>query len=169
MPARGGEWVAWGHVVERLRAAEGYWLATVTPAGRPHAVPIWGVLVDDDLFLETGDMQTVKNRNLAVNRAVRIHLDGVNDVVIVRGHAHPYVPDPPLAARLAVAYSAKYPGYAPTPDAWNEGGLMLVEPDSVLAWGEIHTATRWQLGSSRDDPGGSHDGPPRSAPHRRGR
>lgn len=161
--------MAWGHVVERLRVAEGYWLATVTPAGRPHAVPIWGVLVDDDLFLETGDMQTVKNRNLAANRQVQVHLDGVNDVVIVRGRAHPWVPEAALAARLAVAFSAKYPGYAPTPHAWSQGGLVLVEPDSVLAWGDIHTATRWQLRSSHDDDAGSHHGASRAAPRRRGR
>ena len=59
----------WPDVIERLRMSSGYWIATVTPDGRPHVVPIWGVFVGNDLFLETGAPGTVKNRNLAVASA----------------------------------------------------------------------------------------------------
>jgi hypothetical protein len=59
VPPRGGELVDWDHVVERLRTATGYWLATVSPSNRPHVVPIWGVLVEGELYLETGAPDTI--------------------------------------------------------------------------------------------------------------
>ncbi len=144
VPRRGGTYVEWGHVIERLTSAEAYWIATVTPRGRPHVVPIWGVMLNDDLYLETGAPITRKNRNLAGNPNVLVHLDGVNDAIIVRGLAEPMKPEGPLEDALIVAFHAKYPGYEPQPGGWAEGGLVLVQPSSVLAWGEMPTATRWR-------------------------
>jgi nitroimidazol reductase NimA-like FMN-containing flavoprotein (pyridoxamine 5'-phosphate oxidase superfamily) len=84
VPASGGTFVAWEHVVERLDRGTAYWLATVTPNGRPHVVPIWGVLVEQELYLETGAPDTAKNRNLGANEEVVVHLDDADDLVIVR-------------------------------------------------------------------------------------
>ena len=88
MPRQGGEFIDWSHVIERLHRAEGYWIGTVTP-GRPTARrPDLGTAsFDGDLYLETGAPGTIKNRNLAANQNVFVHLDDVNDVVIVRGVA----------------------------------------------------------------------------------
>ena len=123
--------------------AEAYWLATVTPGGRPHVVPIWGVMVHDELFLETGAPDTIKNRNLAVNPEVAVHLDGINDAIIVRGVGEATKPDRPLGEALAAAFTAKYKGYDPTPDSWDRGGLYRVAPRTILAWLAMPTATRW--------------------------
>ena len=41
---------------------------------------------------------------------------------------------------------AKYRGYDPEPDAWDHGGMYRVVPHTVLAWGEMPTATRWRFG-----------------------
>ena len=144
VPRSGGTFVEWRHVVERLTSAEAYWLATVTPTSRPHAVPIWGVMVGAELYLETGAPSTVKNRNLATNPAVSVHLDGVNDAVIVTGTAVPTRPKPPLESELIEAFNAKYPGYRPEAGGWDGGGLVRVAPSAVLAWGEMPTATRWR-------------------------
>ena len=140
--------VAWSDVVGRLTSAEAYWLATVTPSGRPHVVPIWGVLVGDELYLETGAPATVKNRNLAANPAVAVHLDGINDAVIVMGIAEPIRPDPDLGAQIAAAFKAKYSGYAPGPTDWDSGGLVRIAPETILAWREMPTATRWRFAPS---------------------
>jgi nitroimidazol reductase NimA-like FMN-containing flavoprotein (pyridoxamine 5'-phosphate oxidase superfamily) len=145
VPRRGGKFIEWAHVIERLTAAEGYWIATVTPDGRPHVVPIWGCFVGDDLYLETGAPDTVKNRNLRANPSVFIHLDGVNDVVIVRGLAVEVRPDVELGEALAAAMHGKYPGYKPAPDSWGEGGMWRIEPATVLAWREMPTSTRWRF------------------------
>jgi pyridoxamine 5'-phosphate oxidase-like protein len=117
----------------------------VTPASRPHVVPIWGCFVGDDLYLETGDPNTIKNRNLARNQHVWVHLDDVNDAVMVRGRAVEVRPEPELGAALAAAMHGKYPGYDPTPDSWDNGGMWRIDPESVLAWKEMPTSTRWRF------------------------
>jgi hypothetical protein len=149
VPQTGGTWIEWQHVVDRLVSASAYWLATVTPRNRPHVVPVWGCLVDGRLFLETGDMGTIKNRNISGIREVQVHLDGVEDAVIVRGHGEPFVPTGDLAVALAKAMNDKYhmvePLYEPGPSSWDEGGLIEVVPRTVLAWKEMPTATRWRF------------------------
>jgi Pyridoxamine 5'-phosphate oxidase len=145
VPRRGGKFIDWPHVIERLTGAEGYWIGTVTPDSRPHVVPVWGCFVADDLYLETGAPGTIKNRNLARNQNVWVHLDGVNDAVIVRGRAVEVRPDGDLGGALAAAMSGKYKGYDPEPDSWDDGGMWRIEPETVLAWTEMPTATRWRF------------------------
>lgn len=145
VPRRGGEFIDWSSVIGRLTDAEGYWIGTVTPDSRPHVVPIWGCFIAGDLYLETGAPGTIKNRNLRSNQNVFIHLDGVNDVVIVRGVAVEIRPSPDLGQALAEAMGGKYDGYDPTPDSWDNGGMWRVEPESVLAWKAMPTATRWRF------------------------
>lgn len=145
VPVEGGTLVAWDRVRERLLSASGYWIVTVTPAGRPHAVPIWGVLVEGDLYLETGAPATVKSRNLAGNPNVVVHLDGADDAVIVRGTARPFVPGRRLGDVLASAFQGKYSGYEPEPTSWDAGGLVRIDPQTVLAWQDMPTATRWRF------------------------
>lgn len=145
VPRKDGEFIEWAHVIERLTAAEGYWLGTVTPGDRPHVVPIWGCFVGDDLYLETGDPNTVKNRNLRANANVFVHLDDVNDVVLIRGIAMEISPTPELGGALATAMGGKYPDYDPTPDSWDNGGMWRIEPETVLAWKAMPTSTRWRF------------------------
>jgi hypothetical protein len=145
VPRRGGAFVDWSHVVERLDRATAYWLATVTPGGRPHVVPIWGVCVDHELYLETGAPGTIKNRNLATNAEVVVHLDDPDDVVLLRGRAIPCAPSTALGPALAAAFHAKYPGYEPSASSWDHGGLVRIEPRTVLAWRDMPSATRWRL------------------------
>jgi hypothetical protein len=145
VPQRGGEFIDWAHVIERLATAEGYWLGTVMADDRPHVVPIWGCFVGDDLYLETGDPATVKNRNLARNQNVWVHLDDVNDAVMVRGRAVEVRPDPDLGRALAAAMGGKYKGYDPTADSWDSGGMWRIDPESVLAWKAMPTSTRWRF------------------------
>lgn len=146
VPRKGGEFIEWAHVIDRLTAAEGYWISTVTPDNRPHTVPIWGCVVGDDLYLETGDPNTQKNVNLRSNQNVFVHLDDVNDVVLVRGRAVEVVrPDRELGEGLAAAMGGKYAGYDPTPDSWDAGGMWRIDPSSVIAWTTMPTATRWRF------------------------
>ena len=148
VPRRGGTMVEWSSVVERVRAASAYWLATVTPSGRPHVVPIWGVFVRNDLYLEIGAPETAKARNLAANPVVAVHLDGVDDAVILFGTAVPMRPDAGLGTELAAAFRAKYAGYAPEATAWETGGLVRIDPATLLAWRDMPTATRWRFSAA---------------------
>jgi hypothetical protein len=146
VPPVGGEFIDWSHVIDRLTAAEGYWLGTVTPGNRPHVVPIWGCFVAGDLYLETGDPNTIKNRNLRSNTNVFVHLDDVNDVVLIRGVAVEIQPTRELGEALAAAMGGKYDGYDPTPDSWDGGGMWRIEPGTVIAWTTMPTSTRWRFG-----------------------
>lgn len=150
VPREGGEFIEWDGVVHRLATASAYWLATVDPGSGPHVVPVWGVMVDGELYLETGDPKTIKNRNLAANDRIVVHLDNVDDVVLVHGRAVPTAPEARLGRKLADAYRAKYVDYAPEPGSWADGGLVRVEPERVLAWRQMPTATRWRFGQRQE-------------------
>jgi nitroimidazol reductase NimA-like FMN-containing flavoprotein (pyridoxamine 5'-phosphate oxidase superfamily) len=144
VPVRGGELMKWDTVVERLSDALNYWVATVDHRGWPHATPIWGVFVEEDLFLETSPT-TFKARNLARNPAVAVHLHDGDRVVAVEGVAEPFKPEPRLTELIASAFAAKYPGYRPDPTDWERGGLYRIVPRVVFAWRDMPTATRWRF------------------------
>ena len=137
--------VDWDLVVTRLAAERNYWLATVDTESRPHAMPVWGVLVDDDLYLET-DAATLKARNIATNPAVAVHLEDGDRVVAAEGSAEPFVPGPVLGPQIEAAFAAKYSGYRPTPDEWDAGGLYRIVPRVLFAWNDMPSATRWRFG-----------------------
>jgi hypothetical protein len=65
--------------------------------------------------------------------------------VIVFGSAEPFLPDPDTGRLIAAAMHAKYPGYEPEADSWDEGGLFRIEPRTVHAWHDMPTATRWRF------------------------
>ena len=96
----------WAEVAARLAEARSYWLHTTGPDGGPHAVPVWGAVVDGVLHLYT-ERGTVKARNLARDPRVVIHLPDPEDCLLVHGsladlgrpQAHPEV-----VAALAAAY-----------------------------------------------------------------
>src|SRR5262245_16381655 len=77
----------WSHVTERMDEAQNYWICTVSLDGRPHATPVWGLWVDDRLYFG-GSPQTRRNRNLAENPAVCVHLESGSDVIILHGDAY---------------------------------------------------------------------------------
>jgi hypothetical protein len=145
--------VPWSHARERLEQARNYWLVTVRPDGRPHAVPLWGAWVDDAFYFEGGG---AKARNLAANRAVVVHLESGDDVVIVEGIAEEIRrPERALFARIDAAFAARY-DYRPSanlagPDAepYPEGGLYAVRPHVVLVWSQFpRDATRFRFGGA---------------------
>ncbi len=128
--------VAWAWVEERLDQAVHYWLCTVRPDGRPHAVPKWAVWVDGSIYFD-GSPETLHARNLARNPEVVVHLESGEQAVIVEGQARPVDrPEAGLAARVAGAYRRKYSGlgYSPQPDQWDQGGLFVVELKAIIAW-----------------------------------
>jgi hypothetical protein len=145
--------VPWSHARERLEQARNYWLVTVRPDGRPHAVPLWGAWVDDTFYFEGGG---AKVRNLAANQAVVVHLESGDDVVIVEGIAEEIRrPERALFTRIDASFAARY-GYKPSanlasPDAepYPEGGLYAVRPRVVLVWSQFpRDATRFRFGGA---------------------
>lgn len=125
----------WKQVEQKLAEAKHYWLCTVRPDGRPHAIPKWGVWVNNRIYFD-GSPQTRHAKNIAGNPFVSLHLESGEKAVIVDGTAKEMKPSPELAASIAREYSAKYAamGYSPEPNSWDNGGLYEIEPHSVIAW-----------------------------------
>ena len=136
----------WSHVTERMAEAQNYWVCTVSPDGRPHATPVWGLWVDDRLYFGGGP-NTRRNRNLAENPAVCVHLESGSDVIIVHGDAQELrAPDRSLVTRLIEVSKSKY-GYAPKPEDYDQTpGTYVLRPRWALAWSQgLKDATRWQF------------------------
>lgn len=129
--------LAWEQVEPRLRDSQHYWLSSVRPDGRPHAVPRWGVWLDGRFWYD-GAPTTRHTRNVE-DPAVTLTLESGTEVVIVEGESHATRADPDdLGPRLSAAFG-KYAesGYTPGPDSWageDGGGLRVITPHRVLAW-----------------------------------
>ena len=142
-------WVTWRDVEQKIIGDENYWLCTVRPDGHPHVIPKWAVMVEGKIYFD-GSPQTRHARNIAINPQVCMHLESGSDVVIVEGHAEAVDNvSSELGEKIAAAYTGKYTalGYAPEPDQWDEGGLYMITPQSVLAWTNfIEDPTKFTFG-----------------------
>jgi hypothetical protein len=134
----------WSHITKRMTQALHYWICTVGADGRPHVTPVDGLWYDNKLYFG-GSPQTRRNRDLAANPAVSVHLDSSDDVVILHGDVHLETPDHELAVQLAKASAEKY-GYAPRPEDYQTSGVQIFHPYVVFAWKQFpKDVTRWQF------------------------
>lgn len=143
--------VLWTDVADRLAASRNYWIATVRADGRPHARPVWGVVVAGRIVFGT-DPASVTGRNVAAGSRVAVHLESGDEVVIVEGEVTS-LPDDEIAA-VGSAYRNKY-GVDVVGGEAEAVYLVAVRPRRVFAWSEAEfpaTATRFDLG---------HPAPPR--------
>lgn len=134
----------WRAVRDRLAKARNYWVTTTRPNGRSHAMPVWGVWLDEAFYFAT-DRESRKAKNLATNRNLVVHLESGDEVVIVEGSAEE-VAEHGVLDHFVIAYDAKYRF---RPDPGNASQLVYrVRPQVVLAWLENdfpQTATRWKF------------------------
>src|SRR5262245_39012262 len=77
--------LTWEFVTQRMQAAKNYWISTVNPNGRPHAVPVWGVWLDNTLYFG-GSPDTRWAQNLRKHPYVVVHLDDSVEAVMLEGH-----------------------------------------------------------------------------------
>lgn len=142
-PDEGRGLLPWSFARERLQASRCYWLSTVVPGGRPHAMPVWGVFEREAFFFST-DGTSRKARNLAADPRCVVTTDAAAEAVVLEGRAE-RVDDVDLLAEIAGAYTAKYPmGFPP------DSHVFGVRPEVVFAFVEAHeefagSATRWRF------------------------
>ncbi|WP_328678579.1 pyridoxamine 5'-phosphate oxidase family protein [Streptomyces sp. NBC_00322] len=145
----------WTDAVERLKAAEIYWLSTVRPEGRPHVTPLIGVWHDGGLHFCTGADER-KAKNLRDNREV-VLTTGANALgegydVVVEGAAARVTDETRLRA-LADAYIEKYGSdwtFEVRDGAFvHQAGTALVfrvEPRTAFGFAKSpYSQTRWQF------------------------
>ena len=136
----------WESIREQLRSSRNYWICSVSPDGYPHALPVWGVWVENHLYFVT-KRSSKKGRNLLSNPKVAIHLESGDNVVAFQGRAVELVERQHLA-KVAAIYSEKYNG-----DQINLDSEVVFELVARLAftWLERNyheTATRWRFEES---------------------
>ena len=134
----------WSWAAERIAKSHNYWVATTSPEGWPHVMPVWGVWLDEGFYFSTGK-NTRKARNLAANPRCVVCSERADEAIIVEGVVEP-VDDPTVYARFADAYKAKYdwpveqataPAYAVRPSV----AFAFIENAEDFAG----SATRWRF------------------------
>ena len=128
--------MTWPEIAERLSAPRQYWLSTTTPAGAPHASPVWGAVTEETLCLYS-QRNTVKARNLAADPRAVVHLESGEDVLIVYGRLDD-VGTPAEVPRVVAALAAKYTRpedqrYLPSNDP-DFDVVYALRPQSAMAW-----------------------------------
>jgi PPOX class probable F420-dependent enzyme len=98
--------LAWSWAEARLRASHDFWLATVTPGGRPHLMPVWAVWTGEVLWFSSA-RYSAKARNIAAGSAVSIATDDPYEPVVLEGTAEVVV-DPAALRDFLDAMNAKY-------------------------------------------------------------
>jgi nitroimidazol reductase NimA-like FMN-containing flavoprotein (pyridoxamine 5'-phosphate oxidase superfamily) len=132
----------WTWAEKRLVESHNYWFVSVRPDAAPHAMPIWGVWVEQRFYFSTG-AKSRKARNLARNRKCVICTEKAHEAVIVEGTAAP-IKDKKLLARIAPHYHKKYKPWKLDPKM---GPIFEVRPQTTFAMYEkkfAETATKWE-------------------------
>jgi hypothetical protein len=148
--------ISWAEMRVRLVGARSYWVCTASPAGVPHAMPVWGVWVGERLWFSTG-AGTVKARNLAANPRVNVHLESAVEVVSLSGVAEA-VPAAARPAEVDAAYSAKYAlprTGEPATIVIGDSPVFAVTPRRAYGWYEPafeESMTRWCFPDGGGDP-----------------
>src|SRR5262245_11021956 len=135
--------LSWDWAERRLVRSHNYWLITVRPHGRPHAMPGWGIWVDGAFYFSTGSTSR-KARNLERNRRCIVCNERADQAVIVEGRAG-RVTDKNLLARLARPYHVKY---KPWKLDTAMGSIYVIRPRVAFGMYEdrfADAATRWRF------------------------
>ena len=138
----------WSWAEERLLANRNYWISTVDPAQRPHAMPVWGLwLAETERFWFSCSPQSLRARNLATNPHIVVTTDDTVEVVSIEATAAKGDPDQAIAEAIGAKYGEG-------DDAAQLTGFMMQQPmyevTPIKAFGMIETpedfgprATRW--------------------------
>lgn len=140
-PGEGSGLLPWAWAVEQLIASHDYWLVTVWPDGRPHAMPVWGVWDDDSLLFSSGGRSRKVKNLLADPRCVVTTEDPTNPVV-VEGVAET-ITDPATLVRTIEAMNTKY------------ASTLTVDFLDPAVNATVRVRPRWAFGLLHDDFTGS--------------
>jgi nitroimidazol reductase NimA-like FMN-containing flavoprotein (pyridoxamine 5'-phosphate oxidase superfamily) len=122
----------WAWAEERLTTSHDYWLASVTPQGLPHLMPVWGVWHDDLLWFSSSNGSR-KARNLAVHSWCSVATDNPLEPVVVQGRAR-RVSDPAELAAILAAENSKYgTSYGPEMVDPASNSVFALRPEWVFA------------------------------------
>lgn len=144
----------WSWAEEQLIASRNYWLVSVWPDGRPHAMPVWGMWHEGMLWLSSSKGSR-KSKNLIADSRCVVATEDTQNPVIVEGTAELVTSPRELATMLALE-NAKYS---------TDYGIDSLDP---AVNSSFRVTPRWVFGLAASDFTGS---PTRwdFAPSRKGR
>jgi pyridoxine/pyridoxamine 5'-phosphate oxidase len=128
----------WEWALVHLRESRNYWVSTVRPDGAPHAMPVWGVMLDETVYFGTNPTSR-KGRNLVRDPRVVVHTESGDECVILEGVVEAVDVDD----RIADAFETKY-DWRPKGDG--DSAWYRVRARVAYAWLEKEyprTATRF--------------------------
>ena len=140
--------IPWNKIDNWLRAARSIWISTTRPDSRPHAVPVWFIWDEPNVyFISARSLQ--KSRNLARQPWIVVHLGDGDDVVILEGPVE-IVTEREEQEQVDAAYRAKYvdPGSGAQATVFEpEADLYRVNVKRIMAWeyGTVANRTDWKF------------------------
>jgi general stress protein 26 len=128
--------LSWHEIADRLAGPRIYWLHTTTPSGAPHAVPVWGAVVDERFYVYT-ERSSVKAHNVQHDPRVLVHLEDGGDVLMVHGELAD-LGLPVGAPAVMDAFAAKYDAdwerpFLPRQDPAFDV-LYVLQPERAITW-----------------------------------
>jgi nitroimidazol reductase NimA-like FMN-containing flavoprotein (pyridoxamine 5'-phosphate oxidase superfamily) len=142
LPAgEGSGLLPWSWAEERLARSHDFWLATMTPQGAPHLMPVWAVWYQGKLWFSSSNSSR-KARNLAAEPRCTLSTDNPLEPVVVQGRAQ-RVTDPAALATMLAAENTKY---------GTSYGMDMVDPASNSVFG---LAPEWVFALDSRDFAGS--------------
>ncbi|HXW35831.1 MAG TPA: pyridoxamine 5'-phosphate oxidase family protein [Acidimicrobiales bacterium] len=128
--------LTWNEVGQLLKASPIYWLHTTNRSGAPDASPVWGVIVDERLYIYSM-RSTLKARNVERDSRVLVHLESGADVIIVHGVLSD-LGHPQDFPEIVDAFGAKYDHPAERPFLPSSDPafdvLYVLRPQRALRW-----------------------------------
>ena len=133
LPAtEGSGLLPWSWALERLTRSHDYWLATVTPQGVPHLMPVWAVWHQDALWFSSANGSR-KARNIGAEPRCSLSTDNPIEPVVVHGSARRVADAHELSVMLA-AENAKYgTSYGPEMVDPSANSVFVVQPEWAFA------------------------------------
>ncbi len=125
--------LTWDWLDKQMEKSRNYWVCTTRKDGRPHAVPVWGVWVDNTLFFSSGTT-SVKARNIAHNPNVVVHLESGDETVIIEGKVITIDFKDPRKPQLFKDYAEKYSFDPAEGDDPEKGNWYELQPNKIMTW-----------------------------------
>lgn len=136
----------WGWAERQLHASRNYWVVTVDPTGRPHALPVWGVWMDDRFWFSAAET-AFKVRNIEENPNVVVMGEDTVNVVSIEGTAARVPGRQDVAAAWAARYEDNPQKREELATFMMEGAFFEVTP--AKAFGLIETEEQFSMSATR--------------------
>lgn len=105
-PDEGTGLIPWPWAEQRLASSRNYWVVSLWPDGRPHAMPVWG-LWHERAFWFSSSKGSRKARNLGADPRCVVTTEDAADPVVMEGSAE-LVTEPKVLATILALENAKY-------------------------------------------------------------